>query len=195
VKVVRNQEGDVLNVGRRTRSIPPAIRRALEVRDQGCRWPGCGLRFTVPHHIDHWADGGETSLRNLLSLCHFHHRKVHENGWVVTYSPKDQTAVFWGPAGEVRAHRPPMLGVRPEVVARGRGEEAQRKDDGPGQGGVPATGGAPATEGAPTAEGAPTPNLVQRLIDQNRRRGVDPTGPICSARDGWRERDPWEFEA
>jgi hypothetical protein len=61
--------------------------------------------------------------------------------------------------------------------------------------GAPATGGATATEGAPTAEGAPTPDLVQRLIDQNRRCGVDPTGPICSARDGWRERDPWEFEA
>jgi hypothetical protein len=149
VKVLRNENGEVLNVGRRTRSIPPAIRRAVEIRDQGCRWPGCGLRFTVPHHVEHWADGGETRLGNLLSLCHFHHRKVHEDGWDVVYNAKDDTAVFWGPAGQVRAHRPPALGVRPEVAARG-------------------------------------------LRARNRRQGVDPKGPICSARGWWREREPWE---
>lgn len=75
----------VLNIGRRTRTIPPALRRALNVRDQGCRFPGCGLRFASAHHVIHWAHGGETSLRNYLLLCRHHHRLVHEEGWTVTW--------------------------------------------------------------------------------------------------------------
>ena len=58
VKVMRGDDGSVLDVGRRTRTVPPAIRRALEVRDRGCRFPGCGLRYTDAHHVRHWADGG-----------------------------------------------------------------------------------------------------------------------------------------
>ncbi len=69
VAMVRAKDGSVLNVGRRTRTIPPHIRRALEERDRGCRFPGCGCRFTEAHHVKHWADGGETSLRNTLLLC------------------------------------------------------------------------------------------------------------------------------
>src|SRR5690606_16588442 len=63
VEVRTDREGRVLEVGRRTRTVPPALRRALEVRDRGCRFPGCGLRFTDAHHIVHWAAGGETSLK------------------------------------------------------------------------------------------------------------------------------------
>ena len=73
----------VLDAGRKTRTIPPAIRRALETRDRGCRFPGCGLRFTDAHHVRHWADGGETKLENLILLCRFHHRLVHEEGYRV----------------------------------------------------------------------------------------------------------------
>ena len=76
---------EVLDVGRRTRTIPPALRRALDVRDGGCRFPGCGLRFTEAHHIEHWADGGVTKLDNLLLLCRHHHRLVHEEGWRVAW--------------------------------------------------------------------------------------------------------------
>jgi Domain of unknown function (DUF222)/HNH endonuclease len=73
--------GQPLSVGRRTRSIPPAIRRALQVRDGGCRFPGCGRhRFTHAHHIEHWARGGATSLDNLVLLCGRHHRLLHEGG-------------------------------------------------------------------------------------------------------------------
>jgi hypothetical protein len=75
--------GKVLDVGRRTRTVPPAIRRALEVRDRTCRFPGCGCRYTDAHHITHWADGGETKLDNLVLLCRRHHRAVHEEGWRV----------------------------------------------------------------------------------------------------------------
>ena len=76
VAMVHAKDGSMLNVGRRTRTIPPHIRRALEERDRGCRFPGCACRFTEAHHVKHWADGGETSLRNTLLLCRRHHRAV-----------------------------------------------------------------------------------------------------------------------
>jgi hypothetical protein len=90
----------VLNVGRRTRTIPPALRRALEVRDGGCRHPGCGSRFTDTHHIEHWADGGETRLENLVLLCRRHHRAVHE-GRVRVCRGADDAVAFVGPGGRV----------------------------------------------------------------------------------------------
>ena len=70
VPVVDGPNGEPLSVGRRTRSIPPAVRRALSNRDRGCRFPGCpATRCLHGHHVRHWADGGETSLENLLLLC------------------------------------------------------------------------------------------------------------------------------
>ncbi len=83
VEVARGHDGSVLDVGRRTRTVPTAILRALEVRDRGCAFPGCGLRFTEAHHMRHWADGGETKLSNLILLCRHHHRAVHEEGFTV----------------------------------------------------------------------------------------------------------------
>ena len=82
--VVKGAQGEPLAVGRRTRAVPPAIRRALRVRDGGCRFPGCDrARHLHAHHIRHWADGGETALGNLVTLCSFHHRQVHEGGYGV----------------------------------------------------------------------------------------------------------------
>jgi hypothetical protein len=79
LSVLENEHGQPLDVGRKTRSIPPAIRRALNVRDGGCRFPGCThQRYVDAHHIEHWADGGETKLSNLITLCRLHHRLVHE---------------------------------------------------------------------------------------------------------------------
>jgi len=76
------ENGYPLNVGRKTRTIPPAIRRALQRRDGGCRFPGCSCtRFVDAHHVVHWADGGETSMENLVLLCRRHHRLVHEEGF------------------------------------------------------------------------------------------------------------------
>ena len=81
---LENKQGETLNIGRKTRAIPPAIRRALNRRDHGCRFPGCTCsRFVDAHHITHWADGGETSLDNLVLLCRRHHRLVHEGGYGV----------------------------------------------------------------------------------------------------------------
>lgn len=83
VVMVRGRRGEVLDVGRRTRSVPPALRRALAVRDGGCVFPGCGSRFCDAHHITPWAVGGETTLENLALLCRAHHRLVHEGEWSV----------------------------------------------------------------------------------------------------------------
>ena len=81
--VMRERSGQILSVGRKTRTIPPPIRRALEFRDQGCRFPGCTSRHCDAHHIEHWADGGETKLSNLVLLCRRHHRLLHEGGFSV----------------------------------------------------------------------------------------------------------------
>jgi Domain of unknown function (DUF222)/HNH endonuclease len=85
-------------VGRRTRAIPTAIRRALWIRDKGCRFPGCtSTRFLHGHHVQHWLHGGRTSLDNLLFLCSFHHRLVHEGGFSVSLD--DAAVVVTAPTG------------------------------------------------------------------------------------------------
>ena len=105
VAMVHAKDGSLLSVGRRTRTIPPHIRRALEERDRGCRFPGCAGRFTEAHHVKHWADGGETSLRNTLLLCRRHHRAVHE-GRVKVSVNRDGTVLFFTPKGRMLADAP-----------------------------------------------------------------------------------------
>ena len=95
-----DDQGTALDVGRRTRSIPPAIRRALQRRDQGCGFPGCTAhKYVDAHHITHWADGGETKMDNLVLLCRHHHRLVHEGGYAVRMMPGG--AEFTDPAGRI----------------------------------------------------------------------------------------------
>jgi len=80
--IKEDETGEPLSIGRRSRTIPPPMRRALKARDGGCRFPGCtNHKFVDGHHIKHWADGGETSLENLVVLCRFHHHLVHEGGF------------------------------------------------------------------------------------------------------------------
>jgi hypothetical protein len=93
-------DGRILEVGARTRTIPPALRRALRHRDRSCRFPGCGVRFGQGHHIRHWAQGGPTTLSNLALLCRRHHRAVHEEGYQVERQP-DGTLQFRRPNGWV----------------------------------------------------------------------------------------------
>ena len=92
-------DGDVLDVGRRTRTISPALRRALAARDGQCRFPGCAARRCDAHHVRHWADGGETALANLVLLCRRHHRAVHEDGFRVQVDAGG-TATFLRPDGQ-----------------------------------------------------------------------------------------------
>ncbi|MCB9619204.1 MAG: DUF222 domain-containing protein [Sandaracinus sp.] len=89
--VLTDDAGSPLDVGRQTRTIPPALGRALDVRDGGrCRFPGCHhRRFLDRHHIEHWANGGATKLDNLVTLCTFHHQLVHEGGWRVELEGKE----------------------------------------------------------------------------------------------------------
>ena len=81
VGLIEDEDGEPLSVGRKTRTISAPLRRLLNARDKGCRFPGCASsRHIDAHHIEHWANGGETKPSNLVSLCSFHHRKVHEGG-------------------------------------------------------------------------------------------------------------------
>jgi len=85
IRVIENASGNILDIGRKTRTIPSAIKRALRFRDQGCQFPGCTTdqRFCDGHHVQHWSQNGTTSLSNLVLLCHHHHRLVHEGGYTV----------------------------------------------------------------------------------------------------------------
>jgi Domain of unknown function (DUF222)/HNH endonuclease len=104
---LENAEGEPLNIGRKSRTIPPAIGRALKRRDGGCRFPGCtNSHFVDAHHIRHWADGGETSMENLVLLCRHHHRLVHEGGFGLGKSLHG-VIEFSTPAGEIILTGPP----------------------------------------------------------------------------------------
>jgi hypothetical protein len=107
------RDGRPLSVGRRTRTIPAALRRALRARDHGCRFPGCmHQRYLHAHHIQHWARGGQTSLENLVYLCSHHHRLVHEGGFGVERDGPDSIR-FRRPDGRAI----PAVGPRTRPVA------------------------------------------------------------------------------
>ena len=111
--------GRLLEIGARTRTIPPALRRALHHRDRGCRFPGCGVSNGQGHHLRHWAHGGPTTLSNLALLCRRHHRAVHEEGYQVAR----------GPDGALRFRRPdgrPLPEVPSPAVVPGDPVEALR---------------------------------------------------------------------
>ena len=118
-------EGQVVEIGARTRTIPPALRRALQHRDHGCRFPGCGVRVGQGHHIRHWANGGPTTLSNLALLCRRHHRAVHEEGYQVDRQP-DGELRFRRPDGRVLADvpPPPWVPLDPVAVLRAQNEAA-----------------------------------------------------------------------
>ena len=109
-----HRNGQILSVGRKTRTIPPPIRRALEFRDQGCRFPGCTSKHCDAHHIVHWADGGETKLSNLVLLCRRHHRLLHEGGFTVKMN-EERAVQFRNKRGRPLEHSPapPPVGSYP----------------------------------------------------------------------------------
>ena len=99
--------GEVLDVGRRTRAVPTALRRALQNRDRSqCQFPGCTSRHCDAHHVVHWADGGETRLQNLVLCCRFHHRALHEEGFQVVADAAGQFQ-FLRPDGVPLPAEPP----------------------------------------------------------------------------------------
>ena len=118
-------DGQIVEVGARTRTIPPAIRRALHHRDRGCRFPGCGLPFGQGHHIRHWANGGPTTLSNLAMLCRRHHRAVHEEGYRVERQ-SDGALTFRSPDGRLLPDvpSPPAVPRDPAEAIRAMNEAA-----------------------------------------------------------------------
>jgi hypothetical protein len=115
VVMQHDRTGRVMEVGARTRTIPPAIRRALHHRDRGCCFPGCGIRFGQGHHIRHWAQGGPTTLSNLAMLCRRHHRCVHEEGYQVERLEGGELQ-FRRPNGRVLPDVPPPPPVPDDPV-------------------------------------------------------------------------------
>jgi hypothetical protein len=114
--VMRHDEaGRLLEVGARTRTIPPALRRALHHRDHGCRFPGCTVRFGQGHHLRHWAQGGPTTLSNLALLCRRHHRAVHEEGYQVARGA-DGVLQFRRPDGRVLPDVPAPVEIPDDAV-------------------------------------------------------------------------------
>jgi hypothetical protein len=96
--------GAVLDLGRRRRRPNAALRRAVRERDKcRCRFPGCESRRIDLHHIQHWINGGRTSLENLISLCKYHHLLVHDRGYLIAA----------GPAGMFSFFRPDGTGIPP----------------------------------------------------------------------------------
>ncbi len=116
VRILESGAGEPLDVGRRTRVIPPALRRALKRRDRQCRYPGCThTRHIHWHHCRHWADGGATSLANLIGLCPFHHALLHEGGCFVVKDGDE--FVFCRPDG---SRIPPVDESLQQSIARAR---------------------------------------------------------------------------
>jgi len=113
IPAVLGTRSEVLDVGRLARLVTPAIWRAIVARDRGCRFPGCTRPplMCQAHHVVHWADGGPTSLANLLLLCGHHHRLVHSGPWQVRFDDRGDV-VFTPPLRAIRATpktpRPPL---------------------------------------------------------------------------------------
>ena len=98
---VLGTDSEVLDVGRTQRLVTAAIWKALVLRDRHCRFPGC-RRLPIAcdaHHLIHWADGGDTSMDNLVLLCRAHHTVIHQTGWQVRLNPTDRLPEFRPPPG------------------------------------------------------------------------------------------------
>jgi hypothetical protein len=124
--MVHGPDGSPRDVGRAQRFVTPALRRLLDERDAGCcQFPGCPRRRNLhAHHVRHWfAHGGTTDLANLVLLCGFHHRLVHEHGYRVQRG--DDRWTFVRPDGRPIPNAPPTAGdgrladlpAAPEVTA------------------------------------------------------------------------------
>ena len=118
VPVLEDQHGHTLDVGRKSRSVPAALRRALHMRDEGCRFPGCDHTRWLEHHAHHWARGGKTSLSNMILLCSAHHRLLHDGVVSMSVSEAgeflfyDQSGRELAPAGAPPAPGSTLEGLR-----------------------------------------------------------------------------------
>ncbi|GLZ51831.1 HNH endonuclease signature motif containing protein [Actinomycetospora sp. NBRC 106378] len=114
IPIVLGSKGEVLDVGRKTRSIPTATGRAVTLRDRHCAFPGCRRRARTAqiHHIQHWAHDGHTEPDNLVCLCRYHHDLVHHSGWdviMVDHLPWFRPPAWLDPTRTLRHNRPWQL--------------------------------------------------------------------------------------
>ena len=123
VVMEHDADGRFVDIGAKTRTIPPALRRALLYRDRTCRFPGCSGRFCQGHHIWHWAQGGPTTLSNLVLLCRRHHRAVHGEGYQIDREP-DGELRFRRPDGRVIPDVPPPSPVPDDPAEATRAKNA-----------------------------------------------------------------------
>jgi hypothetical protein len=116
-RVVTRGGSAILDYGRSTRTIPAPLFNALVVRDRHCRFPGCDrpASWADGHHLRQWIDGGATNLENLVLLCRWHHRKLHQPGWHAKLLP-DATFEVTNPQGIVRTTSPPLAGRAPPLL-------------------------------------------------------------------------------
>jgi hypothetical protein len=118
--VIESETGDVIGLGRMTREPSAWMMRQIRYRDRECRFPGCGAkRFTQAHHIVWWRHGGRTDLDNLLLICSFHHKLVHEHAWTVKRL-KDGTIEWFQPDG-IRYRAGPSPGEHRTQLSRAVG--------------------------------------------------------------------------
>lgn len=109
-RVISDGASSILDYGRATRTIPPAVYSSLVLRDMGCRFPGCDRKpeWCEGHHVWHWEDGGPTDMGNLVLLCSRHHHRVHLPGWQLKLRP-DATVGVTNPDGLTTTSDPPLL--------------------------------------------------------------------------------------
>ena len=180
--VLENERGEVLNIGRRSRIVPWHIAHALRIRDGGCRFPGCNRhRWTDAHHIRHWADGGETSLENLVTLCRYHHRELHRGEYRIEHGA-DGELIFMD--AQQRAIPPaihPQFGEEPGSGGAACVAETPETPD--ASGALGALGALDAADAADATTDASTPvvttaattaaDRLEQLQAENRVRGVE----------------------
>jgi hypothetical protein len=126
-RILTDGPSQPLDVGRTTRTIPPAIWNALVLRDRGCVWEGCDAppEWCDAHHLKHWIDGGPTSLDNLVLLCRRHHRMLHEG--------EHQLPGRNGPPLEGKNRRRAIGPARPRLPIPPPGEPDERGRPRPGR--------------------------------------------------------------
>ena len=136
--VVDDASGTAVGIGRATRVVPEWLARQVRFRDRGCRFPGCGARaYTEAHHIDWWRDGGRTDLDNLVLICSFHHRLVHEYDWSLRLR-RDGSVDWFDPRRRMFTARPPSVADEPSSTAGARLEPMEVEHPGRSPGSAPA---------------------------------------------------------
>ena len=112
VRIIVNGVSEILDVGRKSRAFTKAQRRAIRARHgHRCAARGCHRRITQIHHLEHWSNGGMTSIENGVPLCSYHHHLVHEGGWTITYNPSTGVTRMEGPQGQVLETEAELLRV------------------------------------------------------------------------------------